>query len=181
MQKINFRPHRVVTGIQLMKNKHIIHLAISERQLYPNGNVLPADRSTTTWKSNYFFGVNDSDTDEGIDYHTVTVQNAAIDLDVLYVPVGYVLTGVRFRIVNNHIRFEIRATEFNFETGILNKAKLKSVWIGNNDRGKKRIFEPRADVPTRAPKLSRRDRTTNAYIEFGFTDIEKDIAQTTSM
>lgn len=163
-----------------MKYDHIIHMAISERQLFANGALLPTNRSSTTWKSNFNFGVNDGDIIEGVDYHTITAQNSAIDLDVLYVPLGYVLTGVRFRIVNDHIRFEIRATAFNFETGILEKAKLKSVWIGNNERGKKRLFEPRADLPTRAPNTSMRDRTTNAYIEFGFTDIEKDMAQTTS-
>lgn len=172
--------HRVVTGLQLVKNEHIIHLAISERQLRPNGGIHPTDRSSTTWISNFNFRVNDSDTVEDIDYHRLTVRNSAIDLDVLHVPAGHVLTGARFRIVNAHIRFEIRATQFNFETGLLDQGKSKTAWIGNNNRNKKRIFEPRADVPTRTPKISMRDRTTDTYVEFGFTDIEKDMAQTTS-
>lgn len=177
--QINDSFGRVVTGIQLVKHQQIIHLVISERQLKQNGGLFPAERSSTTWISNYNFKVNDTDVSEGYDYHTITPRNSAIDLDVLKVPSGHVLTGVRFRVVRDHLRFEIRATPFNYETGQLEKNKARSVWIGNNEQSKKRIFEPNTDVPTRSPKLSMRYRNPDYYIEFGYTSIEKDIAQTT--
>lgn len=170
---------RIVTGLQLVKREGIVHLVISERELTARGGVIPSNPSLATWISNFYFSVNDTDVEEKRDYHKLTIQDSAIDLDVIIVPKGSAVTGARFRIVDEHIRFEIRATQFNYDTGHLDIRPHSSSWYGNNVRERARVLEPRADVPTRSPRKSMRDRRRNTYVQFGMTDMVKDIAQTT--
>lgn len=81
--------------------------------------------------------------------------------------------------MNNRLRFEIRTTQFNFETGYLSRDRMKSVWRGNNDHYKEKINIENSDVPILSPQKSKRYRATNKYIEFTPTDVNLDIAQST--
>lgn len=92
------------------------------------------------------------------------------------------MTGARFRVVNGRLRFEIRATQFDYETGKLNLEYSRSRWQGNEHyTAKEKINIENADVPTLSPEKSRRYRGDNKYIEFTPTDIHMDAAQTTGI
>lgn len=56
---------------------------------------------------------------------------------------------------------------------------MRSVWRGNNFHDKEKIPIEEADIPILSPEKSKRVRSPNKYVEFGPTDIHKDIAQTT--
>lgn len=155
----------VVTGIRFLKKGGIIHIFISERELGPYGRITEPSTTTTeatTWKSDYNFLVDDSGVSSGRDYHTLTHENRAIDLDIIRAPIDegimdkgafsismdfdsidiylivferiifVVVTGARFRFADGRLRFEIRTTKFDYKTGYLNREYTRSVWRGNN-------------------------------------------------
>lgn len=97
---------RVVTGIQFFKKGRIIHIFVSERKLEPYGKV--TNSSENTWISDYNFVVEDSGVEEGKDYHALTWHNRILELDTVHAPKDELITGARFRVVNNRLRFEIR-------------------------------------------------------------------------
>lgn len=146
----------------------------------PNGKV-DAYPSNETWKSDYNFLIEDNGVESGIDYHTLTWQIPAIDLDILRAPKNNVITGVRFRVQKGRLLFEIRTTPYNHQTGKLLRELNgeKTTWRCNNNPEKTKINIGQADVPTRATRKSERDRRTNRFIEFTPTSIYKDAAQST--
>lgn len=82
--------NRVVTGIRFLKKGGIIHIFISERELGAYGHIKESSATTseaTTWKSDYNFLVDDSGVTSGRDYHTLTHENRAIDLDIIRAPI----------------------------------------------------------------------------------------------
>lgn len=165
---------RVVTGIRLLKRYGIIHLFITERAFQPHGRV--DENAESVWKGDYQFTIEDTGVEA--DYFTLTYENRSIELDTIRVPDGEVVTGVRFRNVDNRLRFEIRSTPFNYETGYLAQDLSVSRWNANNDHFKTQIKLEQVDVPTRAPNKSVRDRRSGVFVEFTPTDIYMDAAQT---
>lgn len=163
-----------------MKKDRMIHIFVAERQLDSQGkiSVLPSEEP---WQGDYNFVIEDSGVEAGRDYHKLTWIDRAIELDTIQAPKGEVVTGARFRVVNNRIRFEIRTTPFNYETGFLSRERIKSVWRGNNDHSKEQIHIDGADVPTRSPEKSKRHKEINKFIEFTPSDVYKDIAQSTGL
>lgn len=99
---------RVVTGIRLLKKSRIIHIFISERRLLPDGQIEMTDSGDTTWISDYNFVIEDMFIENEKDYHRLTYEDRIIELDTIRAPKDEVVTGARFRIVNNRLRFEIR-------------------------------------------------------------------------
>lgn len=95
-------------------------------------------------------------------------------------PLDKIVTGVRFQVQDNRLFLEIRATNFDYERGIL-KNPEQSIWINNNGMAEQRtkinIDEP--DSPTRTTNIQNVFDSTNKYIEFRPTDIKKDLAQLT--
>lgn len=90
----------------------------------------------------------------GQDYHTLTWEKRAIDLDDLIADDGYVVTGlnintihliehkilllsliflsgVRFKTIGTHLNFEIFITPFDFESGQLIDPIHKSIFKDN--------------------------------------------------
>lgn len=160
----------------------MIHIFIAERQLDRNGQIHRFENrhdDSDVWISDYNFVIKDSGVEEGKDYHKLTWRDRAIELDTIWAPKGEVVTGARFRVVNKRLRFEIRTTEFNYETGYVMKEKNRSFWRANNHHFKERIPINEADVPTLSPHKSKRHRDNNKYVEFTPTDIYKDMAQST--
>lgn len=160
----------------------MIHIFIAERQLDRNGQIHRSENihdDLDAWKSDYNFVIRDTGVEEGRDYHKLTWRDRAIDLDTIRAPKNEVVTGARFRVVDKRLRFEIRTTEFNYETGYLMKGKSKSHWRANNNHNKEPIPINEADVPTLSPHKSKRHRDENKYVEFTPTDIYKDMAQST--
>jgi len=124
------------------------------------------------------FNINDTGVIEGIDYHILTLQNRSINLDTVFVPNGYLVTGVRFRLINGHITLQVRGTEFNYELGeLINKDA--SMWISNPSSGSEELIL--GDV---APPLEKEitpivNKRNNLFVKFGPTDYWSDMSQST--
>ncbi|CAH0751220.1 unnamed protein product [Diatraea saccharalis] len=167
--------NKVVTGLRIVKSGRVFHLQISEGTLGERGVITPGD-----WVPVQKFDPDDPGTTLGTDYHKLTYEKRAIDLDELDSPAGHVLTGVKFTLVGAHLHFEIRATPFNYATGRLSPER--SYWIGNDntdvaDMPRKRLELYRPDIPTRSHTPLSVDSTHDQYVEFTHTDLEADAAQ----
>lgn len=82
---------RVVTGLRLVKLGRVFHLQISEGTLGERGSVTPGD-----WVPLQKFDPSEPGMRDGVDYHKLTFERRAIDLDELDSPAGHILTGVRY-------------------------------------------------------------------------------------
>ncbi len=127
------------------------------------------------------FKRNDFGIFEGVDYFTLSWQNRSINLDTITAPPGSVVTGIRFTVVNEHLNFEIRSTQFNFNTGRLYG---RSEWISNKNMKRSVLLldRPEPSRPLNHFESKRRsipDNTPNKFIKFRPTDPEKDAGQTT--
>nr|CAH7755722.1 unnamed protein product [Callosobruchus chinensis] len=176
----NVENNSVVTGLRFVKHNRIIHIQIQEGKLQPRGNI---DPDSVKWKPVEDYKITDKNIQSGKDYHTMSWEKRAFDLDDLEGDEGYILTGVRFKEIGSHLNFEIYLTKFDFEKGKL--VPQSSIWKDNpntdssikNPRTKVRLNRP--DVPIRSTAPSIPDSFTDQYIEFTNTDIDKDVAQTT--
>lgn len=174
---------RIVTGVMLTKQNGIIHLAIAERTLLPYGQAeTTSDHSFyEPWKSSdEFFNIDDSNIEENVDYFALTYENRSINMDVVSVPLGWLVTGVRFRVTNTrHITLDVRATPFDFMAGKL-KDLTDSMWVSNPNGGQIEIQLQRSTNPLiHSNNLSQINSTPNAFIKFGPTDYWNDVMQLT--
>ncbi|XP_061715652.1 uncharacterized protein LOC133523945 isoform X2 [Cydia pomonella] len=172
----DLQKNKVVTGLRIVKIGRVFHLQISEGVLGERGAVTPSG-----WVPVVKFDPADVGVAE-TDYHTLTYEQRAIDLDELDSPKGHVLTGVRWRMIGAHLHFEIRSTPFNYTTGRL--APDRSQWISNDntegaEQPRKRLELYKPDVPTRSAAPMPVDSTHDQYVEFVNSDFEADAAQTT--
>ncbi|XP_063536056.1 uncharacterized protein LOC134745886 isoform X4 [Cydia strobilella] len=172
----DLQKNKVVTGLRIAKVGRVFHLQISEGVLGERGAVTPSG-----WVPVVKFDPADVGVAE-TDYHTLTYEQRAIDLDELDSPKGHVLTGVRWRMIGAHLHFEIRSTPFNYTTGRL--APDRSQWISNDntegaEQPRKRLELYKPDVPTRSAAPMPVDSTHDQYVEFVNSDFEADAAQTT--
>ncbi|XP_053609789.1 uncharacterized protein orion isoform X2 [Plodia interpunctella] len=169
---------KVVTGIRLVKHGRVFHLQVSEGTLGERGSVTPG--SWVELKSK--FDPEDYEVTEGVDFHTLTYEKRAIDLDELESPSGHVMTGARFRMIGAHLHFEIRATPFNYTTGRLSPER--SLWISNDNTDgtfspRKKLDLTSPDIPTRSNVPLPVDSIHDQYMEFTHSDMSKDAAQNT--
>ena len=168
---------RIITGIGIAKIEQVITLVIAERELLPNGQVNRTEENP--WRISQGFLI--SETEDTIDYHRLSWENRSIDLDTvldLETPMETLVTGVRFRVVDGHIRLEARFTKFDHNSGQL-KDLQRSVWIGNHVTNKRRLPIGPTDIPTRSPSKSKPLPFNNEFIEFEPSDIRLDAAQST--
>lgn len=121
-------------------------------------------------------------TEEGVNYHKLSWQNRSINLASVTVPHGSVVTGIKFTVLKEHLNFQIRATPFDFNTGILNGP---GQWTGNNNE-RRSVFlldrpEPSHPLPINSElcKRSIPNFEPNKFIKFRPTDPDKDVGQTT--
>lgn len=166
----------------MIKRNGIIQFSIAERDLLPYGEAI---LSTDTWRDNIVwkvaqqFNVSDNHTRNGIDYHTLTWENRSVNLDTVTVPVGQVVTGVRFnRNHAGHLILEVRATEIDLEAGKLINIE-NSMWLSNSMGGKHRINTDNLDISTKANKPPIPNFKENTYVRFGPTHRKVDISQRT--
>lgn len=167
----------------LTKQNGIVHMAIAERTLLPYGlaETTSAHGYYEPWKSSYeFFNIDDTDIQENVDYVALTYENRSINLDMVTVPKGHLVSGVRFRITNaGHITLDVRATSFDFITGKL-KDSANSMWVSNPDCGQTQIILNKPSSPLNFLKNSSQiNETPNAFIKFGPTDYWSDVSQLT--
>lgn len=168
----------MVSGVALKKFQGVFHLMITERELQPYAMLNSSAPSWHTFNAIDYFNIHDATVRDGIDYHTLTWENRSINLDTIEVPVGKVVTGVRFRIINGAISLQVRGTDFDFITGRL-KNVGSSFWYTSAKKERTEIIMDAPDVPTLTPEKSipfvQRDR----FIRFGPSDKFKDLSQTT--
>ncbi|KAJ8731650.1 hypothetical protein PYW07_004814 [Mythimna separata] len=169
--------NKVMTGMRLVKLGKVFHIQIYQGKLVERGFVESSEEVLAQ-----AFDPTLGDGVEGRDYHTLSYESRAIDLDELDSPSGHVLTGARFRMIGAHLHFEIRSTPFNYTTGKLSPEK--SQWISNdNTEGshtpRKRLELYKPDLPTRAHTPLRIDSQHDQYIEFTHSDFDADAAQST--
>lgn len=142
----------------------------------PNG-ILENDYRNSHWitsaplnATNYQFK------DENCDYVSVTWKNRTVSLtSAIIQDSDHVVTGVRFRRQDGHIRVEIRATRYDFDTGVLLDLD-QSFWIGNDNVLSERTLT-RPDLPTKSLVKSKMFPDNNEFVKFQPSDINKDGAQ----
>ncbi|KAF7269606.1 hypothetical protein GWI33_017355 [Rhynchophorus ferrugineus] len=170
----------VVTGLRFVKKNRIIHLQIQEGQLLPR---LQVNASTIKWKPVEDYKITDRKVFNGQDYHTLTWEKRAMDLDDLEADDGYVVTGVRFKEIGSHLNFEIYTTKFDFDTGKLKPDHCSWKDNPNTDaaprKPRSKLHLSRPDIPMRSPNPSIPTSKSDQYVEFVNTDIDRDAAQTT--
>uniref|UniRef100_A0A182MT46 Uncharacterized protein n=1 Tax=Anopheles culicifacies TaxID=139723 RepID=A0A182MT46_9DIPT len=167
--------NRVVTGLRFVKHAQMMHLIVQQGLLLPGGEI---DNSTLEWVVAKPFSHTDKGVRDGRDFHTLSYERRAVDLDDVLVHPGYVLTGVRFRTLGAHLNLEIRMTEMNFTSGTLVDPK-QSIWIGNDETVRTEIPLRYKDVPTLAPGKSTPTSKSGQYLRLGPTGGRLDAAQTT--
>lgn len=169
--------YRIVTGIALRKINRVIQFTISERELFAFGKVNDTLRRTQIWKNNSIEFLTNGKNE--IDYFTLSREHRSINLDTIVLPLDKVVTGVRFQAHENRLYLEIRATDFDYDSGKL-KNPEQSAWINNlSSENRQQINIDDPDSPTRTANLQERFDSNNKYIEFRPTDIKKDLAQLT--
>ncbi|XP_069676205.1 uncharacterized protein [Periplaneta americana] len=180
--KADVANNKVVTGLRFVKKNRVIHLQIQEAGLLPRGGI---NMTSMQWRPVDDYRISDSDVYDIKDYHTLSWKKRAIDLDDLVAPEGYVLTGVRFRLVETHLNLEIMITPLNFTAGILDKPHQSSIWNGNYNtedslhEPRKRLYIPNPEVPTLTKEGSVVDSRSDQFLLFTHSDIDADAAQTT--
>lgn len=173
--------YRVITGLRFKKVNRIIHIQIQEGELQARGFV---NASTLSWKPVSDYKLLDRGIRNGLDYHTMSWDKRAIDLDDLIAPNSHVVTGIRLRVVGTHLNLEIRVTEADFTTGRLIDPEETSFWKSNDNtesssdkRTPIKLKNP--DIPILSQTPSEIDSATNQYIEFTHSDLDRDVGQTT--
>lgn len=159
----------------LFKEKGIFTWGIQQSELLSNGRV----NLTKPW--NAFTEVEkfqQAEQVDGIDYHTLSYQNRAVNLDSITAPSGTVVTGVRFKVIEGTLNIEIRATKFEFATGKLFNDH-KWIWNQNENEHRTPINLKKSDIPPRATDFSVQNLEVNKFVQFQPSGIEEDVAQTT--
>lgn len=181
---------RIITGIGLFKRNGTFSWSITQSTLRSNGRVdqLPknitrsysADAAAST--DEVYQDFNRTDDGINVDYHKLSWQNRSINLATVSVPKGSVITGIRFTVLKEHLNFEIRATRFDFNRGILYG---RSEWISNKNEKRTVLLidrpEPSHPLQINAElcKRSIPDFTPNKFVKFRPSDPDKDVGQTT--
>lgn len=81
---------RVVTGLRFIKHKRVIHLQIQEGKLLPRGKI---DLETVQWVPVHDYTPLDRKVYRGQDFHTLSWEKRAMDLDDLVGDEGHLVTG----------------------------------------------------------------------------------------
>lgn len=151
---------------------------IVERELMPFGMVNTSNPTWASYGTARYFDIRDPSVRDGRDYHTLTWDKRAINLDSVEVPVGKVVTGVRFRIIDGAITLQVRGTEFDFSSGLL-KNTDNSFWYTSARKERQEFVLENPDIPINTKEKSIPFALTDRFIKFGPTDRIKDAAQTT--
>lgn len=176
----NIQNNHIVTGVSLTKRNGVIQFAIAERQLNAFGHV-DTKHIEYAWKLGEHFVPNDNQSRIDIDYHALSWEKRALDLDTVIGPINTVVTGVKFmkNTHNNHLQLAVRFTEYDEIAGKLLNLD-GSVWLSNPHGGKHRInIDNYGDIPTRSKKPSIPHVKEDAYIRFGPTHKTVDLSQRT--
>lgn len=151
---------------------------IVERELKPYGIVNDSLPAYATYGVDPRFNIHDPLVRENRDYHTLTWEQRAVNLDTVEVPAGKVVTGVRFRVINGALTLQVRGTDFDFDVGILINTE-NSAWYTSTKSTRAEIILEQPDISTSTKEKSIPFALSDRFIKFQPTDRFKDIAQTT--
>lgn len=95
-------------------------------------------------------------------------------------PQGKLVTGVRFFNLNGHLILQVRSTTFDYFSGRLVNIS-HNPWLMNEKGGQTEIKIATKSNPLQnvVAGLYIPDTTPNAYIQFGPSDIQSDVGQST--
>ncbi|XP_037716793.1 uncharacterized protein LOC119551500 [Drosophila subpulchrella] len=177
----DFKQNKIVTGVRFVKSQRVFHLQLQQGELLPRGAI---NNSSLEWLPVEDYNVSDVDIRDGYDYHTLSMDSRALDLDEISVNSSdQVVTGVRFRIFKKHLNLEVRFSYFNFSTGLLIEPLTKSYWLGNENSHlegqRKKLILKESDLSTASELPSLPLSKDNQYMEFGSSSQLKDAAQNT--
>lgn len=175
--------NRLVTGVRFVKKNRVLHIQIQEGEALPQGLV---NETTVQWQPITPITIPSSQpetAEDGLGYATLRYEERALDLDDLIAPKGHVITGLRFRKLGGHLNLEVQASLIDFMTGSIDSER--AIWLSNdntpatetNPRKKISLLSP--DVSTRSQLQSIPDSTSDQFIEFQVTSLEKDVSQNT--
>ena len=173
--------NRLITGVKFVKIGRVVHIQIQEGQALPRGVV---NESTIDWQPIVPVEISHPDSPEdGLGYATLNYEQRAVDLDDLVAPEGHVVTGLRFRKLGGHLNLEMEASPVDYSSGFIDSER--AIWMANdntpasesNPRRKLNLLAP--DVPIRSRLLALPDSTSDQFVEFQASSLEKDVSQTT--
>ncbi len=179
---------RIITGVGLTSKNGIFSWTITQSKLLSDGRVqqindthIDEDNEIDTENDDFVIHDEFQDISNGIDFHTLNWRSRAVDLATITAPPGSVLTGIRFTVVKDHLTFEVRATEFNFNSGRLDG---RSEWISDKvERSVLLLNRPEPSYPIHTSdyegKRSTPNIATDKFIKFRPSDPDKDAGQTT--
>ncbi|XP_062124578.1 uncharacterized protein LOC133837734 isoform X2 [Drosophila sulfurigaster albostrigata] len=98
----DIKANKVVTGVRFVKKNRIFHLQIQQGQLLPRGAI---NESSVEWVPVDDFKITDSNVCDGVDYHSLSHKERALDLDEILTLDGQasVVTGLRLRVLSGRL------------------------------------------------------------------------------
>lgn len=172
---------RIVSGVAIVKRNGIFSWTITQSRLLSYGRVqqFQYDARNDVKFSN--FRRTDPGIFDGVDYHTLSWQNRSVNLDIIVLPHGSVVTGIRFVAKNEYLSIEIRSTKFDFNTGEL---RYDNQWISSTSFGERTNLqldrpEPPLYYDIYGAYMSVPDFSPNKFIKFRPSDPDKDAGQST--
>ncbi|XP_041675251.1 uncharacterized protein LOC108111250 [Drosophila eugracilis] len=169
--------NRVVTGLRFVKENSIFHLQIQEGRLLPLGVI---EESTVQWKPLESYTIFDNNIKKNVDFHMLTYDQRAIDLDVVKADKDLVVTGLRFHVDGTHLQLEAQFSKVDFQSGYLINPKETSYWMNaGNKQHRERIPLMDPQIPSKSSLESIPFSGDNQFIEFTNTGFEQDAAQST--
>uniref|UniRef100_A0A8D9BA48 Uncharacterized protein n=1 Tax=Cacopsylla melanoneura TaxID=428564 RepID=A0A8D9BA48_9HEMI len=170
--------NKIIVGIRFIKLNKVVHIQIRQATLLPK---LLLNTTTAEWVPVSKIDVGDNKrTVEGLDYHKMTYEKRALDLDDVILPAKYLVTGVQFRMLGSHLNLEIQGTAFNYETGQLEKGLHHKQSNDNTDvseNPRTQLNLDNLDVSTSSPSPSTPNPLRNSFILFTHSSLEDDVAQ----
>lgn len=153
----------------ITQSKLLSHGRVDQYQVDPRRNVVFTNFRRT-----------DPEIVDGVDYHTLSWQNRSVNLDTITLPLDCVVTGVRFVAEKEHLSLEIRATKFDFNSGVLLD---ENEWIPKGYRERTNLQltrpEPNRYYDFYGAYLSVPDFRPNKFVKFRPSDPDKDVGQST--
>ncbi|XP_017079429.1 uncharacterized protein LOC108113372 [Drosophila eugracilis] len=177
----DFMANKIVTGVRFVKSQRVFHMQLQQAELLPRGTI---NTSSIEWMPVENYNVSEVDIRDGYDYHTLSMDSRALDLDEISAnSTDQVVTGARFRIFKKHLNLEVRFSFFNFSNGRLIEPRTKSYWMRNDnshlDGQRKKLILKESDLPTASDLPSQPMSRNNQYMEFYSSSQVKDAAQNT--
>ncbi|XP_062127616.1 uncharacterized protein LOC133839978 [Drosophila sulfurigaster albostrigata] len=174
----DIKANKVVTGVRFVKKHRVFHLQIQQAKFLPH---VVINESTVEWIPVDEYDINDPSVKEGIDFHTLSYQSRALDLDEALKTADstFVVTGVRFQLLD-HLNLKVHFSKFDFVTGKLVNPEVNSIWISkDNIYNRQQIYLDNVDVQTRSYNYAEPLSKDDQYVEFTNTGMFEDAAQTT--